>query len=114
MQKSQPEIITMDEALRESAGRAPTIKEIQANYQQIVEEVEAKYGPHVSSIYLHILPKKGRPKAGDIVEPVQTKSVKMPPAFWADLQGAAREHGLTMHAAIRTALMEWVTKNHAK
>jgi hypothetical protein len=102
----------MEEALRESAGKAPTINEIQANYPQIVEEMEAKYGPHVPSIYLHLLPKRGRPKAGEAPEPVQTKSVKMPPAFWADLQGIAGKHGLTLHAAIRAALMEWVSKRH--
>lgn len=53
-------------------------------------------------------PKRGRPAKGVAVEPVEVKAVKMPPAFWKALEVAARKHGLTLHAAMRTALVEWL------
>jgi len=53
-------------------------------------------------------PKRGRPAKGAVVEPVEVKAVKMPPAFWKALELAAMKRGLTVHAAMRTALVEWL------
>lgn len=108
-----PKLITEDEMIRECKGKGQSLEYLQANYAQIVKEVEAEYGPHVPSIYLHLLPKRGRPRSGEPVELVKTKSVRMPPAFWDEMQGLASNEGLTVHTAMRTALIEWVERRHA-
>jgi hypothetical protein len=114
MSKAMPELITMEQALRQSKGNGRTLEDIKANYAETVKEVEAKYGPHVPSIYLHLLPKKrGRPKNGAAADPVKIKSVKMSPDFWDELQALAARQGITLHNAIRAALVEYVARKHA-
>ena len=108
----KPKFISEEEILRRSTN-APTLDHIQANYAQIVEEVEAKYGPQVPSLILHLQPSKGRPKTGETVQPVVTKSIKMSPAYWDDLKSLAASDGMTLHSAIRTALIEYSERKHA-
>jgi ribosomal protein S12 methylthiotransferase accessory factor YcaO len=47
------------------------------------------------------------------VKPVKQKVVKMPPDFWDELQGLAARQGITLHNAIRAALVEYVARKHA-
>jgi hypothetical protein len=56
-------------------------------------------------------PRRGRPAKGSVVEPVEVRAVKMPPAFWLALAAAARRRGLTLHGAMRTALVAWLDAN---
>jgi macrodomain Ter protein organizer (MatP/YcbG family) len=107
----QPDFITLEDVLKDaSRAGAPTAAEIQANYAQIVEEVEALYGPDVPSLVLHLMPKIGRPKNGEAVEPVKTKSIKMPPALWDKIGNLASKQGLTLHAYVRTVLIDAIDK----
>jgi hypothetical protein len=52
----------------------------------------------------------GRPPKGEEA-PVQVKAVKMPSAFWDSFQAEAEAAGLTLHAAMRNALLEWAGKH---
>ena len=54
----------------------------------------------------------GRPPKGEEA-PVQVKAVKMPAAFWDSFQSQANAEGLTLHAAMRNALLEWTGKHKA-
>lgn len=83
----------------------PGARELQARYRASVEEAEAEFGPEVPSL------KRGRPEQGRDVEPVQAKTVKMPPAFWIALERKAKERGLSLHAAMRAALFEWAARH---
>jgi hypothetical protein len=56
-------------------------------------------------------PKRGRPPKGAKVEPVVVKAVKMPPDFWNALEVAARARGITLHAAMRAALVDWLGRD---
>jgi hypothetical protein len=109
-----PELVTMEEAVRRAKAdpATPTIEEMQVRHPQAAKEAEAEYGPHVPSIYLHLLPRRGRPKVGEPQEPVQTKSVRMSPVFWEEFRELAGRDGMTLHAAIRSALVDWVEKKH--
>ena len=106
------ELLTLEEAMAEAKGNGRSIEELRARYGQSVKEAEAEYGPDVPSVFLHLLPRRGRPRADETVSPVKTKSVKMPPAFWDELQSLSQAKGMTTHAAIRSALLEWVERNH--
>jgi hypothetical protein len=50
---------------------------------------------------------RGRPKRGAETGPTVPKSVRFPVDVWAELEAAARAEGLTLHSAIRAAIVEW-------
>jgi hypothetical protein len=83
----------------------PGARELQARYAASLDEAEAEFGPEVPSL------KRGRPGKDEDVEPVQAKSVKMPPAFWIAMERKAKQAGLSLHAAMRAALFEWASKH---
>jgi len=105
-------LITLEEAIAESKGKAPSLDYIRANFGQIVKEVEAEMGPQVPSLYLHHLPKRGRRKADDECDPVVGKTIKMSVAFWDDFKKVAAKEGVSLHSAIRTALLEYSKRKH--
>ena len=107
-----PELLTLEEAMAEAKGNGRSIEELIARHGQSAKECEEECGPDVPSVFLHLLPRRGRPRADEAVPPVKTKSVKMPPAFWDELQSLSRAKGITIHAAMRSALLEWVERNH--
>ena len=54
---------------------------------------------------------RGRPKKGDETGTTTPRSIRFPDAVWKQLEQAAEEAGLSLHAALRTAVLEWI--NHA-
>jgi len=56
--------------------------------------------------------KPGRPPKGKEA-PIKVKAVKMPVAFWESFESQAEAAGLTLHAAMRSALLEWASKHRA-
>jgi hypothetical protein len=55
-----------------------------------------------------VSPKKGRPKKGEKRAAVVGKTVKQTPAFWRALEAKALARGMTLHEAMRDALMKWL------
>lgn len=62
-------------------------------------------------IRIRIVP--GRPPKGQEA-PVQLKAVKMPAAFWVQMEEAAKESGLNLHAAMREAVTKWTMEHRPK
>jgi hypothetical protein len=56
-------------------------------------------------------PGRGRPKKGKEVGPSVMKTVRFPKVFWQQLEKQAKSRNLTVHAAIRVALAEWVARS---
>jgi hypothetical protein len=52
----------------------------------------------------------GRPKKGSDAEPSTPRSIRFPTRLWEHLEAQARAAGLTLHAALRVAVLEWVGK----
>jgi hypothetical protein len=77
-------------------------------YAEEVAALEREFGPQVPAF----LCLKGRPRKGAASTPVQPRVVKMPPAFWKAMGELAEASGLTLHAAMREALLKW-TQEHA-
>ena len=50
-------------------------------------------------------PKKGAPAAHSI-----TKSVRFPDEVWKALEKRAKKQGITLHAALRKAIVEWLKR----
>ena len=61
-----------------------------------------------------ILPGRGRPKKGEEVGPTTPKSVRFPAQVWERLEKSARAKGLSPHAALRTAIIEWIGRNEPR
>lgn len=56
---------------------------------------------------------KGRPRRGEESGPTTVRSVRLPDALWRTLEArAAREH-LTVHAAIRVAILDYLARSPA-
>lgn len=52
---------------------------------------------------------RGRPKKLLEVGETEPRSVRFPPAIWRKLEGTAKKKGLTLHAALRKAILDWLT-----
>jgi hypothetical protein len=101
--------ISLDEMIARARKDNHTHDFVQANYAQVVAEVETELGPQVPPITL----RRGRPRKGETADTVQVKSVKMTPDFWISFQALAEADGMNMHAAMRAALVEWMARHQA-
>lgn len=57
-----------------------------------------------------VLPGRGRPKKGEETGPSVTRSVRFPARVWASIEAVAKARGVSVHAAVRTAILEWVAR----
>ena len=53
---------------------------------------------------------RGRPKKGQETGPTEPRSIRFPPSVWKEVEKRARGEGLTVHAALRAAVLEWVKR----
>ena len=53
---------------------------------------------------------RGRPRKGKETGPTVPRSVRFPEAVWELLEARAKDEGVTLHAALRAAVMAWVTR----
>src|SRR5256885_5734475 len=80
-------------------------------------EVDLKDGrwrpnPYVARIAAEgiTLPKRGRPKMGEEIGPSVTRSVRFPPRVWASVESVAKAKGVSVHAALRAAILDWIPR----
>lgn len=94
-----------------SLGAGEPLEVLKARHVEDAAGAEAQRNePLTKAVRIRIVP--GRPPKGEEA-PVQIKTVKMPAAFWDSFQVQAQEAGLTLHAAMRNALLDWVGKHKA-
>jgi hypothetical protein len=53
---------------------------------------------------------RGRPKKGQETGPTFPRSIRFSEPVWTRLKRHARAKGLTLHAALREAVLEWVNR----
>lgn len=53
-------------------------------------------------------PGRGRPPKGSESGPTVPRSVRFPEAVWKQIEKKAKGEGLTVHAALRVAIVKWV------
>jgi len=53
---------------------------------------------------------RGRPRKMEEVGGTRPRSVRFPDAIWQRLERRARAKGLTLHAALRTAIVAWLNR----
>ena len=50
----------------------------------------------------------GRPKKGEETGPTIPRSIRFPAPIWESLEERAKADGMTLHAALRAAVLAWV------
>jgi hypothetical protein len=53
---------------------------------------------------------RGRPKKGTVTGPTVPWSVRFPARLWKQLEAKAKAEGLTLHSALRAAILEWAKR----
>jgi len=53
---------------------------------------------------------RGRPKRGTESGPTVPRSVRLPEQIWERLAQRAHEEGISLHAALRAAVIEWLNQ----
>ena len=53
---------------------------------------------------------RGRPRKGEETGPTIPRSIRFPAPVWKRLEKEAKAKGITLHAALRAAIMEWVAR----
>ena len=90
-------------------GRGEPLEIVQARHAEDVAWANAHKNQLIEGMTrIRIVP--GRPPKGEEA-PVQVKTVKMPESFWENFQAQAQAAGLTLHAAMRSALIEWAARH---
>lgn len=111
MRKKNPEVREMswEEFFKEFPGEP--LEVLKKRHAEDVKWAEDRMatGPE-DGLRIRINP--GRPPKGQEA-PVQVKAVKMPAEFWALFETQAAAAGLSLHAAMRSALLEWASKHRA-
>jgi len=66
--------------------------------------------PHAARIAaegaVHI--RRGRPRKGTETGPTEPRSIRFPAPVWKLLEQRAKAEGLTLHSALRAAILDWV------
>jgi len=68
------------------------------------------YARRIASEGLSIKIGRGRPKKTDISAATVPRSVRFAPSVWAQLEKRARAKGITLHAALREAILTWAKR----
>jgi len=57
---------------------------------------------------VHVRP--GRPRKGTETGPTEPRSIRFPAPVWKALETRAKAQGLTLHSALRAAIIEWASR----
>ena len=83
------------------------LADVLANYDQEVLEIERAMGPQTPALLVG----SGRPRKGQEPGEIQIKALKMPVPFWTQFALKAKAQKLSVHAAMRVALVEWASRH---
>lgn len=101
-----------EEEFMEFLGPGEPLDVLQARHAEDVALAMAERNNSLGNpARIRIVP--GRPPKGQEA-PVRLKAIKMPEAFWTQMEAAARNSGLNLHAAMREALIKWTKEHHPK
>jgi hypothetical protein len=52
--------------------------------------------------------RRGRPRKGSETGPTEPRSIRFPAQVWEMLERKAKVEGMTLHSALRAAILDWV------
>ena len=83
------------------------LADVLAKYDQEILEIEQDMGPRTPALLVG----SGRPRKGQEPGAIQVKALKMPVPFWTQFALKAKAQKLSVHAAMRVALVEWSSRH---
>ena len=57
---------------------------------------------------------RGRPYVGQEVGPTTTRSIRFPDAVWKEIERIAKRESISVHAALRMAVIAWKDSDHSR
>jgi hypothetical protein len=83
------------------------LEDVLAHYDQEILEIERDMGPRTPALLVG----SGRPRKGQEPGEIQVKALRMPVPFWTQFALKAKAQKLSVHAAMRVALVEWSSRH---
>lgn len=66
------------------------------------------YAARIAAEGIHV--SRGRPTKGTETGPTVPRSVRFPAKLWKELEAKAKGQGLSLHSALRAAILEWAKR----
>ena len=66
------------------------------------------YAARIAAEGIHV--SRGRPTKGTETGPTVPRSVRFPAKLWKEFEAKAKTQGLTLHSALRAAILEWAKR----
>lgn len=54
---------------------------------------------------------RGRPPKGEEIGPTVPRSIRFPASVWKQIEKRAAAEGISLHAALRAAVLEWMARH---
>lgn len=54
---------------------------------------------------------RGRPRKGEESGPTVPRSIRFPDSIWKQIEERAAAEGISLHAALRAAVLEWMARH---
>lgn len=78
-----------------------------------LKRVPNPYAARIAKEGITINVTPGRPKKGEETGPTIPRSIRFPAAVWERLEELAGAEGMTLHAALRAAVLAWIAEQSA-
>ena len=96
---------------RSSRTREPSKASLREIPEVDFEHARVRRNPYAARIAargIHV--GRGRPTKGTETGPTLPRSVRFPAKLWKELEAKAKAQGLSLHSALRAAILEWAKR----
>ena len=69
------------------------------------------YAKRIAREGISIQTSRGRPRRGEETGPTVPRSIRFPDSIWRQIEKRAAAEGITLHAALRAAVLEWMARH---
>lgn len=69
------------------------------------------YAKRIAREGLTIQTTRGRPRKGEEAGPSVPRSIRFPESIWEQIEKRAAAEGISLHAALRAAVLEWMARH---
>lgn len=101
----------MKQAKRKRSSRGPSKASLREIPEVDIATAKVRGNPYAAKILregMEVQIGRGRPKKVLEVGETLPRSVRFPSVIWRRLEQRAKKEGLTLHAALRTAILDWL------
>jgi len=93
--------------------REPSKASLRAIPEVDFDAVRVRRNPYAGRIaatgMIHV--RMGRPRKGAETGPTVPRSIRFPAPVWKLLEARARSEGLSLHSALRAAILDWAARS---